>query len=150
VFPLTTPPLRERVEDIPLLVYFMLEKFAKRMGKKVEGITTKSLQRLKAYQWPGNIRELENVIERAIILADHSMIEVDPELLLGSTGILDVTTQSSNINSLESVERQHILAVLQKTNWVIEGPNGAAQVLDLHPSTLRYRMNKLSISKLHT
>lgn len=147
VFPLTTPPLRERVEDIPLLVYFMLNKFAKRMGKKVEGITTKSLQRLKSYPWPGNIRELENVIERTIILADHSMIEVDPELLSGLSGLNEVT-QLSNNNSLETVERQHILAVLQQTNWVIEGPNGAAQILDLHPSTLRYRMNKLSISKL--
>jgi PAS domain S-box-containing protein len=148
VFPLTTPPLRERVEDIPLLVYFMLDKFAKRMGKKIDGITTKSLQRLKLYQWPGNIRELENVIERTIILADNAMIDVDPELFSGLSELSIDGLQSSNSNSLESVERQHILAVLQQTNWVIEGPNGAAQQLDLHPSTLRYRMNKLSISKL--
>lgn len=145
VFPLTTPPLRERVEDIPLLVYFLIEKFSKRMGKKVEGINTKSLQRLKSYQWPGNIRELENVIERTIILADNSMIEVDAELLAGSKEFTVDTLPSSN--SLESVERQHILAVLLKVNWVIEGPNGAAKILDLHPSTLRYRMSKLSISK---
>ncbi len=111
VFPLTTPPLRERVEDIPLLVYFLIDKFSKRMGKKVEGISTKSLQRLKSYQWPGNIRELENVIERTIILADNAMIEVDPELLSGSSEL--IASQSSSNNSLESVERQHILAVLQ-------------------------------------
>lgn len=145
VFPLTTPPLRERVEDIPLLVYFLIDKFSKRMGKKVEGISTKSLQRLKSYQWPGNIRELENVIERTIILADSAIIEVDPELLLVSSKLASEISQSNN--SLVSVERQHILAVLIKTNWVIEGPNGAARILDLHPSTLRYRMGKLSIVK---
>jgi formate hydrogenlyase transcriptional activator len=148
VFPLTTPPLRERVEDIPQLAYFLIEKFAKRMGKKVEGISTKSLQRLKSYQWPGNIRELENVIERAIILADKPIIEVDSELLAGSSELSEDSSRISNGSSLETVERQHILATLQKTNWVIEGPNGAAYMLDMHPSTLRYRMNKLGISKL--
>ena len=146
VFPLTTPPLRERVEDIPLLVYFMIDKFAKRLGKNVEGVSTKSLQRLKSYQWPGNIRELENIMERAIILSDGPVIDVDLELLSGSTepGPL---THTINSNSLETIERQHILAMLQKTSWVIEGPNGAALELGMHPSTLRYRMNKLSISK---
>jgi formate hydrogenlyase transcriptional activator len=147
VFPLTTPPLRERIEDIPLLVYFLIEKFAKRLGKKVEGISTKSLQRLKSYSWPGNIRELENVIERSMILSDSTMIEIDPELLVGSSEKVEEATQTTN-SSLESVEKQHILAVLQKTNGVIEGPNGAAHMLDMHPSTLRYRMKKLSISKL--
>lgn len=148
VFPLTTPPLRERIEDLPLLVYFLIEKFAKRLGKKIEGISTKSLQRLRSYQWPGNIRELENVIERAIILADGPMIEVDADMLSGSSELELDASQAGNSNSLEAVERQHILAMLQQTNWVIEGPNGAAKLLDMHPSTLRYRMNKLSISKL--
>jgi transcriptional regulator with PAS, ATPase and Fis domain len=78
VFPLTTPPLRERIEDIPLLVYFLLiEKFASQIGRQVDGISAKSLQRLQSYRWPGNIRELENVIERAIILSDEPVIEVE-------------------------------------------------------------------------
>ena len=84
VFPLTTPPLRERSEDIPLLVYFLIEKFAARIGKHIEGINAKSMQRLQSYRWPGNIRELENVIERAIILADGAVIDVDPDMLSGA------------------------------------------------------------------
>jgi formate hydrogenlyase transcriptional activator len=145
VFPLTTPPLRERIEDIPLLVRFMIEKFAGRAGKRVEGISAKSMQRLQSYPWPGNIRELENVIERAIILADETIIEISPEMLPGSIGQADVQAGSKQGGTLESVEREHIRAVLGQANWVIEGPNGAARTLDLHPSTLRYRMKKLGI-----
>jgi len=147
VFPLSTPPLRERIEDIPLLVYFLIEKFASRIGRRVEGISAESLQRLQSYRWPGNIRELENIIERAIILSDEPIIEVDPDLLSGSTEMVAVPVHPTNSGSLEAVERQHILAVLEQTNWVIEGTSGAARILDLHPSTLRYRMKKLAISK---
>jgi len=146
VFPLTTPPLRERIEDIPLLVRFMIEKFAGRVGKRVKGVGSKSMQRLESYPWPGNIRELENVIERAIILADEEIIEISPEMLPGSIGQADVQAGSKQGGTLESVEREHIRAVLGQANWIIEGPNGAARTLDLHPSTLRYRMKKLGIT----
>jgi transcriptional regulator with GAF, ATPase, and Fis domain len=146
VFPLTTPPLRERPEDIPLLVRFMIDKFAPRLGKPIEGIAAQSLQRLQAYRWPGNIRELENVIERAIILADTAWIEIDPMMLPGS---VEPSTGSALPaaagDTLETIERLHIQSVLDQTGGVIEGANGAAQILGLHPSTLRYRMKKLGV-----
>ncbi|MGH8532543.1 MAG: sigma 54-interacting transcriptional regulator [Gammaproteobacteria bacterium] len=146
VFPLLIPPLRERAEDIPLLVSFLVDKYMLRIGKRVEGISAKSMQRLRSYRWPGNIRELENVIERAIILTDGPAIEIDPEMLPGSTEPVTGAASPATGASLEEVERQHIVAVLKQTSWVIEGPNGAAKILDLRPSTLRYRMKKLGVT----
>jgi formate hydrogenlyase transcriptional activator len=144
VFPLVLPPLRERTDDIPLLVNFLVDKFAMRIGKHLAGIDPASLDRLLAYRWPGNIRELENVIERAVILADGREVRIEAEMLPGSSA--DAASAKAPPNaSLEAIERQHILAVLRQTNWVIEGPNGAGQVLDLHPNTLRSRMKKLGI-----
>jgi PAS domain S-box-containing protein len=147
VFPVETPPLRDRHGDIPLLVRFLTEKFAPRIGKRIEGIGVESMRRLEAYAWPGNIRELENLIERAIILADQAIIEIDPEMLpgAGSTVSTPVLSASEGTSTLEEIERQHILAILEKTRWIIEGPNGAARILDLNPSTLRYRIKKLGI-----
>lgn len=147
VFSLITPPLRERAEDISLLVHFLLEKFAARIGKWINGISALSVQRLQSYQWPGNISELENVIERAIILSDSTIIEIDPEMLPGSTEPAVSAVNPKNAATLETIERQHILTVLEQTNWVIEGLSGAAHILDLHPSTLRYRVKKLGVSK---
>lgn len=146
VFPLTTPSLRDRIDDIPLLAYFIIEKFANRIGRKVTGISEKSMQRLQAYHWPGNIRELENVIERAIILSDCAIIEVGNDMLSGRRDTT-VEVEPPNNASFESVTRQHILAVLVQTNWVIEGAKGAAHILNLQPSTLRYRMKKLGLAK---
>jgi PAS domain S-box-containing protein len=146
VFPLTTPPLRERIEDLPLLARFMAEKFAARIGRRVEGISAKSMQRMQAYPWPGNIRELENVIERAIILADGPLIEISPEMLLGAIDAAKAETVAPLGDSLEAIERRHIQTVLEQVGWVIEGPDGAARILDLHPSTLRYRMKKLGLA----
>lgn len=146
VFPLLTPPLRNRAEDIPLLVSFLIDKYMLRIGKRVEGVSANSMQRLRSYRWPGNIRELENVIERAIILADGPVIEVDSEMLPGLTEPVTGPASPTTGASLEEVERQHIAAVLKQTNWVIEGSNGAAKILDLHPSTLRYRMKKLGVT----
>ena len=124
----------------------MIEKFAVRVGKRVKGVGAKSMQRLESYPWPGNIRELENVIERAIILSDEAIIEISPEMLPGSIGPADVQAGSKRVDTLESVEREHIRSVLVQANWAIEGSNGAARALDLHPSTLRYRMKKLGIT----
>jgi PAS domain S-box-containing protein len=147
VFPVFMPPLRDRIEDIPLLARFMVDKFAPKIGKRIEGISAKSLQRLQSYRWPGNIRELENVIERAIILADGPLIEIDPDMLPGSVEPAAGATQPpASDATLEAVERQHILSVLEKTRWVIEGPKGAARILNLHPSTLRHRMKKLGVT----
>jgi PAS domain S-box-containing protein len=147
VFPLTTPPLRERLEDIPLLVNFLIAKFAPKIGKKITAVTPKSMQRLQSYRWPGNIRELENIIERAIILADGPMLEIEADLLPGvALGNRSATAQASD-TSFDSIAREHILSVLEQTRWVIEGPKGAAKRLDVKPSTLRYRMQKLAIVK---
>ena len=142
-FPVHLPPLRERPEDVPLLTKFLLDKFAMRVGRRFEGIDPDTLRRLMAYSWPGNIRELQNVLERAVILASGPMLEVDPEVL-GQAGTEPSGRPSA---ALEDVERNHIIAVLQQTKWVIDGQRGAAAVLGLHPNTLRSRLKKLGVSR---
>ena len=143
VFPVQLPPLRDRPEDIPLLAQYLLDKFAARIARRFDGIDPATLSRLKAYPWPGNIRELQNVLERAVILATGPTLEVDPDVL-GQTGAEPVVKPSA---ALEDVERNHILAVLRQTKWVIEGPRGAAAILGLHPNTLRSRLKKLGLSR---
>jgi PAS domain S-box-containing protein len=145
VFPIALPPLRERAEDIPLLVRFLVEKFATRTGRRLDGVSPETMRRLVAYRWPGNIRELENVLERAVILATGPTLdfEVDAELATGPA----VPAGDPSVSSLEAVERRHIIAVLRQTHWVIDGPRGAAQVLGLHPNTLRSRLKKLGITR---
>ncbi len=143
VFPIRIPPLRERSVDIPLLAMFLLEKYAGRIGRRFEGIAPDTLQRLATYPWPGNVRELENVLERAVILAAGPMLEVDPEILEHATSEADARASGS----LEEIEKGHILKVLGQTRWVIEGPRGAADMLGLHPNTLRSRLKKLGLSR---
>jgi PAS domain S-box-containing protein len=143
VFPVHLPPLRERPEDVPLLVKFLVEKFAARVGKRVEGVSRETMSRLAAYPWPGNVRELENVLERAVILATAPVLEIDPEVL----GQADPAPPGRPHLALEEVERDHILAVLGQTRWVIDGPRGAAMLLGLHPNTLRSRLKKLGLSR---
>ena len=171
VFPVHLPPLRERADDIPLLVQFLLRKFAMRIGKRVEAVSAHTMSRFQAYRWPGNVRELENVVERAVILANSDVLEIDPGTLspaaglAGAVGSEDAAPPPSLVAaappagsasaapsqpagaSLESVEREHILATLRNTNWVIDGPSGAAKILSLHPNTLRSRMKKLGITR---
>ena len=147
VFPLTTPPLRDRLEDIPLLVKFLIEKFAPKIGKKIIGISAQSMERLQAYHWPGNIRELENIIERAIILTDHPLVEIDLTQLPRSEDNSAVKFNKTEDSSMDTVAKEHILTVLEQARWIIEGPHGAAKMLNLKPSTLRYRMQKLGIKK---
>jgi len=142
VFPIEVPPLSARASDIPLLVNRFVTKFSHKMGKKIDGVTQATMDRLTKYSWPGNIRELENIIERATILAKGPLLQIDDVLLQGdSAPLLPVA------DSLEEVERAHILRVLQEMSWVIEGKQGAAARLGLHPNTLRSRMQKLGIKK---
>jgi len=143
VFPIRLPALRERQEDIPLLVQHFLKKFGKRLGKTLEETAPGALARLMAYSWPGNIRELQNVIERAAVLASGSTVVFDDSLGLPE----DPAAQAVSAGTLEEAERAHILRVLKQVNWTIEGPGGAASILDLPPSTLRSRMHKLGIKR---
>jgi PAS domain S-box-containing protein len=144
VFPVRLPALRERQGDVALLVRFFVAKFAGRLGKRIESVAPDTLELLAAYCWPGNIRELENVIERAVILSDGPELEIDPEVLPVAPA---PEAADAGGKSLGAVEREHILGVLEQAGWVIEGNNGAAKVLGLHPNTLRSRMKKLGIAR---
>jgi formate hydrogenlyase transcriptional activator len=149
VVPLTVPPLRERVSDIPLFVTFFLSRFAARFGRRIERVERETMDRLVRYAWPGNVRELQNVIERAVVLSATSVLRLGPDLL----PVEGVSTAESEqpapgdeaLLTLEEVERRHIHAVLAHTNGVVEGPEGAARILALHPNTLRSRMKKLGL-----
>jgi formate hydrogenlyase transcriptional activator len=140
VFPISLPPLRERSDDIPLLVKFFVQKYGPLVGRRVDAIDPATIERLTHYHWPGNIRELENITERALILATGTVLTVDPELLPASAS-------PPHDADLESVQRHHILDTLRKSNWVIEGVHGAANALGMKPATLRHRMKKLGISR---
>ncbi len=142
VFPLEVPPLRERKSDIPLLVNFFVTKFAKRLGKQVEGISKETMNKLVNYPWPGNIRELQNIIERAVVVSTGPTIQID-ESVLG----LNIVPETEVKETLEEVERTHIIRALEQTNWVIHGKQGAASILGINPNTLRSRMQKLGIRK---
>jgi transcriptional regulator with GAF, ATPase, and Fis domain len=167
VFPIALPPLRNREGDVLLLVQFLVARFAARVGVRIESIGRATMERIKLYSWPGNIRELENVIERAVILSNGPTLEIDPEVFAtapvdrsrdadrpiptspnpeGLTAVGEQQTQPP-LESLEVIERNHILAALEQTGWIIDGPHGAAKLLALHPSTLRSRMKKLSIAR---
>src|SRR5262245_60551910 len=152
VVPLTVPPLRERKADISLLVTYFLSKFVKKFGRRIDGVARETMDRLVEYPWPGNVRELQNVIERAVVLSSGPVLKLGPDLLPildESSDVHDTPAvlQSSPpaLLSLEETERSHIAAVLAHTKGVVEGPEGAARILDLHPNTLRSRMKKLGI-----
>jgi formate hydrogenlyase transcriptional activator len=139
VFPIVIPPLRERPEDIPLLVRAVVKEFQKMMKKEIESIPKKTMQTLKSYCWPGNVRELRNVIEHAMILSTGKTLHIDVPNL-ASSGTLAT-------GSLEDVERRHILAVLEKTVWRVAGQGGAAEILGLKRATLQSKMKKLNIKR---
>jgi PAS domain S-box-containing protein len=142
VFPITIPPLRQRTEDIPLLVNHFIAKFNKKMGKKIEAVSKDTMNALQEYHWPGNVRELESVIERAVITSQGTALQVvDRFETFKKTGDLP----GQEVKGLAELEHDHILQVLQKTGWRIEGKNGAATLLGLNPSTLRARMRKYGI-----
>ena len=141
VFPITVPPLRERREDIPTLVRHFAQTFARRMKKTVETIPTETMAALTRYDWPGNIRELQNLIERAVILTNGETLAVPLSALAAQA------PGPPTADTLEQADRRHIVAALERTNWVIAGPNGAAARLGIKRSTLQFRMQKLGISR---
>jgi formate hydrogenlyase transcriptional activator len=144
VFPVLLPPLRQRTDDIPLLARAFTERFAKRLGKKIDSIPQDVIEAFQTYRWPGNIRELQNVIERAVILTRGSVLHVDEPL---DEAAAETAPLAHVKSTLEEVERRHITRTLDEANWKISGEGGAAQVLDMNPSTLRARMRKLGIKR---
>jgi formate hydrogenlyase transcriptional activator len=151
--------LRERRSDIPQLVAFCISQFSKRLGKKIDGFSRESMDNLVNYPWPGNIRELQNVIERAIILSVGPTLRLDRDLMPVAATAQDIEAPETEVPedrqadlksqkpllTLDEVERNHILAALQYAGGVVDGPKGAARILNLHPNTLRHRMDKLGI-----
>ena len=142
VFPIQAPPLRDRKEDIPELVTFFLHKHGVKMGKKIEKIPQKVMDSFLSYDWPGNIRELENIIERSLVLSQGNTLETgDPFRKIAAS------SDQEQSASLADVERQHICNVLEATGWVVSGEKGAAKILGLKPTTLDARMKKLGIKR---
>jgi len=160
VFPIALPALRERAEDISVLAHQFMQRMARKLGKPIERIAPSTLAQLRRYSWPGNIRDLQNTIERAAVLANGSELVVDWELgppAVGGNGSAGSQVSAApaqpprsagaEAQSLEAIERAHIIAMLRKSRGVVEGPQGAAQLLEMNPSTVRFRMKKLSIAK---
>jgi len=142
VFPIHVPPLRERPEDIPLLIHHFVQKYSKKIGRKIDIIPAKIMRTLTSYSWPGNIRELENIIERAVIITNGRILQI------GNWFTTDAPVMNKEkIQSLREAERDYILKVLSLTNWRVSGPNGAAQLLDINPQTLVSKMKKLGIQR---
>jgi len=153
VFPLHVPPLRDRAEDIPLLVRHFVQHFARRMNRAIETIPPEAMSALVIYHWPGNIRELQNVIERAVILSRGPVLQVpigDLKTQHPAEAVPNIQKpgrKPGQIETLEEVERRHILDTLDAAGWVIAGENGAAAMLGLKRSTLQARMEKLGIRR---
>ena len=160
VFPIPLPPLRNREGDVPLLVHFLVDRFAARTGQRIKSVGKATMERLNHYSWPGNIRELENVLERAVILSSGPVLEIDPEVFASATADRSIGVDPSSsatspagvgqtwpFESLDSNTRSHILAALDQSRWIVDGPRGAAKILGLHANTLRSRMKKLGIAR---
>jgi transcriptional regulator with GAF, ATPase, and Fis domain/ligand-binding sensor domain-containing protein len=142
VFPITIPPLRERLEDIPLLIHHFVKKYSAKSGKKIETVSQNVIETLQAYDWPGNVRELENVIERAVIVSQGKQLKLDDWLPHHS-----IASDEASVVTLDDMERNHIIKTLKMTQWRISGERGAAKILNIKPTTLRSRMEKLGIKR---
>ncbi len=161
VVPIEIPPLRERRSDIPGLVSYIIGNYNRQFGRNIESVADESLARLVQYDWPGNIRELQNILARAVVLSTGPVLKLGKDVLRSpvsrpavqtSTSVVssvveDVTSATAGAHHLHEIDRRHIVSVLKTTRWVIEGEKGAARVLGLHPNTLRSRMKKLSIQR---
>jgi transcriptional regulator with GAF, ATPase, and Fis domain len=139
VFPITVPPLRQRKEDIPIMVQSFVERYSIKMGKQITSIHKDTMKALRDYPWPGNVRELESIIERAVILCPGPILQLTDKLEISTPAL------SSTVKTLEETERNQIHKILSESLWRIEGKDGAAAILGIHPSTLRARMHKLGI-----
>jgi transcriptional regulator with GAF, ATPase, and Fis domain len=137
VFPIVIPPLRERREDIPLLVRAVVKEFQKKMGKEIESIPKKTMEALRTYSWPGNVRELRNLIEHAMILSKGKILNIQVPK--------PASSETYSAGTLEDMERMHVMAVLEKTGWRISGQGGAAELLGLKRTTLYSKIKKLGI-----
>jgi formate hydrogenlyase transcriptional activator len=142
VFPLPVPPLRDRREDIPILVRHYVDKHARRMNRRIETIPSHAMEVFANYSWPGNVRELQNFIERAVILSPGSVLRPP----LAELKQVTVPGSSSKLSTLAETEREHVLRAIRESNWVIGGPHGAAARLGMKRTTLAYRIRKLNIS----
>jgi formate hydrogenlyase transcriptional activator len=142
VFPLTVPPLRDRQEDIPVIVRHFVDKYARRMNRCIDAIPTKTMEAFTKYCWPGNVRELQNFVERAVILSPGSSLRAPLEDLTQERA----KVAGTNLSTLEEMEREHVLRALRESNWVTGGPKGAAVRLGMKRTTLAYRIRKLGIS----
>jgi formate hydrogenlyase transcriptional activator len=145
VFPILLPPLRERPEDIPMLVRHFTQRFALRMGRRLEAIPAAVMEALVRYPWPGNVREMQNVIERAVILSPGAALHIPPGDLQPREAPTDLPASAAV--TLADAEREHILRTLRAARWVVRGPNGAAARLGMKRSTLQWKMKKLGISR---
>jgi formate hydrogenlyase transcriptional activator len=141
VFPVTLPSLRERREDIPVLVRYFTQHYAARMKKNIQTVPAKTLEVLSRYAWPGNIRELENLVERSVILTQG------PDLQVPISELQSATLSADSPATLEDAEREQILRVLHETKWVVGGPAGAAARLGVKRTTLQSKMQKLGITR---
>jgi len=141
VFPLTVPPLRERREDIPLVVRHFVEKYARRLNRRIETIPARALEVLTDYPWPGNVRELQHFVERAVILSSGPSLRAPLDELKHETA----SACATSLSTLDEVEREHVLRALKESNWVTGGPKGAAVRLGMKRTTLAYRIRKLGI-----
>jgi len=141
VFPISVPPLRDRIEDISLLAWIFVSELAEKMGKNIDGISRQSIQKLQSYSWPGNVRELKNIIERAMIMNADSNLKISIPRAPGSK------PEKMQLLKLEDIEKNHITSVLKQTGWRVRGANGASDILGLNPSTLESRMIRLGIRR---
>jgi transcriptional regulator with GAF, ATPase, and Fis domain len=142
VFPIPIPPLRERLEDVPRLARHFVMTLAAKMGKPIDTIGEQVMSKLTGYHWPGNVRELQNVIERAVILTTGNRLVLDDSFAAPAAGV-----RTASARTLEGIERDHILSVLDSVGWRVSGDRGAARILGLKRTTLEARMNKLGISR---
>jgi formate hydrogenlyase transcriptional activator len=142
VFPLNSPPLRKRIDDIPMLVKHFLQKYSAKTGKMIQTIPKSAMDTLQSYHWPGNVRELENIIERALVISQGTKLELGDWF-----SRLESEDNQKYILSMQDLERKHILKVLDLTSWRVSGKGGAAEILDLKPTTLEARMKKMGIER---
>ena len=143
VFPITIPSIRKRKEDLPALINYFISRKSKKYNKTLEQISKADLQRLLDYSWPGNVRELKNVIERSVISSEGTTLKLD--WFFGEAG----SAEHVSPETLEQIERNHILKTMENCHWKINGENGAAERLDMHPNTLRSKMKRLGIIRPH-